>query len=761
MFTPQYLKNNRDIMYGSMDKDDDMIEGYCLVFETKTKYCELYIEGNKLMVFGDSLKKNIKWNQTFKNMDNLLIGLDQRHIDYKILKSQHEHGKWIFVIVTAKEYMIENWAERHRVDVQINATNAIRAGRKLPDFALAHHTKLDRDDDNNNDFSDSDNEPEFKKQDTFSVSGHEEMYPLLPKTLWYHIHIPFETSLDRRIFQPAMNRNKSHDSKYKILNQHLYLRLLFEFIEEDEPLGGAAVKMDKYITHKYHPLKHYFALNHYCDNRPKTLNRSYKCLCFYLTSVKDFDIYCDEIRSYYGEAVAFYFVFLIYYTYCLIPMAIIGTTWFIIELYFDSVEFHGELIIVLVAIIWAVLVNQFWYRKEYAYRFKWGMLKYEQIQIPRSQFDGIRIVSTQNGTIIEDYENKSCHWCKILFSLSTMLFCLLLVISMVIGIWTLQSDYREDYYIGTGLSFLLSLQIVIMNGIYTKFAIMLNNWEGHKLESDWYNNLVVKRIIFTVVNYNYSLFYIAYWDDREAYQDNDVRLYALRQQLIILFLMAIFYQNFSEIVIPIWLPKLFQKCKYCCECCRKSQVSDDELTRSLVTESPSGLKINDEIINDIKQQIYAPLPPDILDNTAEIIVIHGYIMMFAVVFPLMPLLAICNNYLELKVDFYNLTKSQRGVPYASDGIGVWKDVIAVFNIIAIFSNLALVTFRTNTISEVIGDDKYVQIEFFFISCIILLFVLIFLRVCIQNISHETKDDIARQELCQRELLHIARKHRNN
>ena len=65
-----------------------------------------------------------------------------------------------------------------------------------------------------------------------------------------------------------------------------------------------------------------------------------------------------------------------------------------------------------------------------------------------------------------------------------------------------------------GIGMINSVQIFVMNKIYTWLAYKLNEWEGHRLQQEYYNNLVIKRIIFIVFNLFYSLFYIAFIDDR-------------------------------------------------------------------------------------------------------------------------------------------------------------------------------------------------------------------------------------------------------
>merc|ERR1712003_352490 len=161
-------------------------------------------------------------------------------------------------------------------------------------------------------------------------------------------------------------------------------------------------------------------------------------------------------------------------------------------------------------------------------------------------------------------------------------------------------------------------------------------------------------------------------------------------------------------------------------------------------------------MTDIETQIKLNPSPDVLDNTAEIVVLHGYIMLFVIIFPLMPLLASLNNYIELRVDYFNLINTQRPIPASAAGLGVWKSVLSCFNIIAVFSNLAILTFRTQLIHELLNrfgfDNDQNLIIFYFGMVLLLLFIIFVIRMAIDDKTTSTKEAIARQEACERHLL---------
>ncbi|ETO13547.1 Transmembrane protein 16C [Reticulomyxa filosa] len=157
-------------------------------------------------------------------------------------------------------------------------------------------------------------------------------------------------------------------------------------------------------------------------------------------------------------------------------------------------------------------------------------------------------------------------------------------------------------------------------------------------------------------------------------------------------------------------------------------------------------KIEESVWVDVWQQVKKSPSPSVLDNTAEIVVLHGYVVLFIVVFPLMPVLLITNNLLEYRVDFYNLIESRRPIPFASNGIGVWKPVLSSFNVVAIFSNMALVTWRTSTVKDTFGNGNHWLWGFFFTSCLTLLFVHFIITYSTPDMSDETTEALKRQEV---------------
>ena len=278
----------------------------------------------------------------------------------------------------------------------------------------------------------------------------------------------------------------------------------------------------------------------------------------------------DEIRSYYGEWVAFYFAFLRHYIIWSYSIALCGVIWFggqmiYGHLYNDgkTISLPGSTFGVGIAIAWATLMSEAWYRKETWLRYKWGMMRYRTTEAPRAGFRGKLTVSPQTGELIETHESEWRHYAKIFCSLSGVFVSMACVIGAVLGIWFLKSAIGDSSELTYGVAFANSAQIQIMNKLYTYLAVYLNDFEGHRLEQEYYNHLVVKRILFFVVNSYNSLFYIAFFrPDADYGNSNEKRLEAIRTQLIILFVTLTIFQNCWEILFPWAKAYVFFWCCY-------------------------------------------------------------------------------------------------------------------------------------------------------------------------------------------------------
>ena len=73
------------------------------------------------------------------------------------------------------------------------------------------------------------------------------------------------------------------------------------------------------------------------------------------------------------------------------------------------------------------------------------------------------------------------------------------------------------------------------------------------------------------------------------------------------------------------------------------------------------------------------------------VVQFGFITLFVASFPLAPLLALCNNILEIRVDAWKFTTQfRRPVASKARNIGAWQEILNAVAILSVVTNVSVV-----------------------------------------------------------------------
>lgn len=75
----------------------------------------------------------------------------------------------------------------------------------------------------------------------------------------------------------------------------------------------------------------------------------------------------------------------------------------------------------------------------------------------------------------------------------------------------------------------------------------------------------------------------------------------------------------------------------------------------------------------------------------EIIMEYGLIVMFSTAFPIAPALALLNNLLGERMEFYKIAISRRDVPRNRASLGPWLTCIEVVSFFAVTTNCFLLS----------------------------------------------------------------------
>jgi len=343
----------------------------------------------------------------------------------------------------------------------------------------------------------------------------------------------------------------------------------------------------------------------------------------------------------------------------------------------------------------------------------------------------------------------------------------------VVYVLLLRDAKPADLPLKIGLGVVNGVMISVFDKVYQLGSQRGNEWENHRTEQDFQDALISKSFIFKFFNSFSSLFYLSfvrpYANGEEYYvkqyenickackkEDHKtfVTDYAgcvdtcgltairnainvqvlddLRLQLASLFVTAIVIQNIMEIMLPYIMSKIGE--------CRETRAAEQR-----------GEKVAAK--SDAEEQMLKSPNQNTIDDMSEMVVQFGYVTMFVIALPITPLLALINNIIELKVDGYKIVhESQRPHTNGSSGLGAWNGVLAFFSIVAVGTNVALITWRTSLVNQLVDDDPTIKWVFFSFVSIFLGLIVGIEKCAIPDTPVEVQQGIERQRLIENILV---------
>jgi Calcium-activated chloride channel len=111
----------------------------------------------------------------------------------------------------------------------------------------------------------------------------------------------------------------------------------------------------------------------------------------------------DRIAAYFGEAIAFYFAWLQFYTIALTLPAAAGIAIFVAQMNARSLDLPWVPLYSLGVAIWAVVLLEIWKRRNAELAQRWGVLNYEDEEVVRPQFVGSWKMDARTGAVLRVY----------------------------------------------------------------------------------------------------------------------------------------------------------------------------------------------------------------------------------------------------------------------------------------------------------------------------------------------------------------------
>lgn len=258
--------------------------------------------------------------------------------------------------------------------------------------------------------------------------------------------------------------------------------------------------------------------------------------------------------------------------------------------------------------------------------------------------------------------------------------------------------------------------------VYWPVAIALNEYQNHRTETDYEDNLV--STIF-VVQFAYNFFYPTYVAFAKPYTEFQCVGRSCMMELSQILLVLTFLPIIIHCVEQVAIMKIFQVQKV------QKETSNIEPGSSVGIIERQYILGEYNVINGTFQ------------DYAALMTLFGYISMFVAAFPNGIAIAFVSCEARMRIDGWRLSQAfRRPQPKMAEDIGVWENVMHFLSIVAVVYTYAIICFTASFLKNVAWSDRWI---YFLILEHVTLFIKIYLIIAIEDVPEEVSMQLARQE----------------
>lgn len=397
----------------------------------------------------------------------------------------------------------------------------------------------------------------------------------------------------------------------------------------------------------------------------------------------------DKVRNYYGEEVAFFFHWLLFYTRYLVPVSILSLVVFFRRSDLVGLTLEQQRYIAIafgfVMLLWSSIFVEKYDQASASKIIQWGMTKWNGVAPARPEFD-----LKKRGSYKELLQN-GFHW---------FLVALFVGETILVTAWICQlrldiKSHPEGVYFGLQGEnaemvgkYLITINIKIVAAVWGFLSPTLTGWENHKTKQELKSAMVIKIFIVKAVVYFYPFLYIAflkkYFEGCGLDADGNDCIPELNENLAIFFATHI-----ATVLVMILFSVGVTKFSI------MREISNAKEKHGM-TEAYSYLELQSkcpQYLNDT-------------DDFMELIFSLAFVMMFSAALPVMAWLAFACNVVEMKILAWRMVYvNQRSVPTGQHGIGIWSDIIKAICVLSILCNVGLVVFAMHPVQDLHRTTK--------------------------------------------------------
>ncbi|XP_031418714.1 anoctamin-9 [Clupea harengus] len=469
-----------------------------------------------------------------------------------------------------------------------------------------------------------------------------------------------------------------------------------------------------------------------------------------------------NVRNYFGEKVALYYLWLGWYTFLLIPAAILGIIVFLygvafyqssplikevceskivmcplcdktckvwklsdtctyakMNLLFDN---EGTVAFAMFMAVWATVFLEFWKRHRAAYVCEWKVFDWSE------EVEEL-ILEIVNNPECEPKQYKHSYLRSVLVMVFvTLMMVLIIGLAHALVVFRVIAAVQLTEYLGDNASIAALMMgavlhyftITIMTRVNRLVAIKLCDIERVRTHAGRESSFTVKMFTFQFFTLFSSLIYTAFFLGRiNGHPGAYVRIegkWRLEEchpggcltdlfiQMAIIMILKQSINNVFEFAGP-WFTRWFKRRKLqrqkwkCANCYIKEN-----------QESKPGIELCDNCKLQDVQRNYQLNKVDsfsLFNEFLEMVIQFSFTTIFVAAFPLAPFLALLNNIIEIRLDAIKMVSLERRlVPEKTNNIGVWTGVLEAVGVFAVIANGLVIGISSDFIPRLVYRYYY-------------------------------------------------------
>lgn len=399
--------------------------------------------------------------------------------------------------------------------------------------------------------------------------------------------------------------------------------------------------------------------------------------------------FANKVRDYYGDRIAFYFLFMAFYWKWLVPLALVGMALQLIDVIVRTPDNITAIPFCILMSVWSTFLPYFWRRQEAKYAIGWGTLDLvESLEPCRPEHHGEPRINPVTTQVEPYYPWEKRIWFYAL-SYTVMFFTGAVTIFIALLLCLLRHN-MQSHTAGGVVTFQLSIALFVevANKLLTELSRWLTTKENHRTQSEHETHMLAKVMVFKFLCSYSVLYYTAFFKHHSYLFNTPMECFRgdcfldLQAQLAIFVLFRLTLANLYEYLMPSvmqWWHSLLDG---------HGVVST--LNAALSGHSPLELADMSQAEQQAKKEQY-----DEFSDFDETLISHGFSTFFAVTSPWVCALTLAGTLLEIYIDMKCLLDArQRPIPTRARNNEPWSTAFDIYGVLAASTNIFLLIFAS-------------------------------------------------------------------